>query len=105
MKDITLNDIRKFIQLNTARTSSEILSKMDVEVMEEGKKRYKSLKNQNLKGCFTHFGCIKLIYSPYILYYDNNSIMYCLYLINNGFTIAEYSIVDFTSFNIPQITT
>ena len=98
MKDITLKDIRKFIQLNRATPSSEFLSKMDSKIMEEGKKRYDSLIDQNLKGCFIHFGCITLMYSPYILYYDDNNIMYCLYLINNGFTISEYTIVKFESF-------
>jgi hypothetical protein len=95
MKDITLKDIREFINLHPAEDSSEFLSKMDIEVMKEGKKRYTSLINQNLKGCFIHFGCINFIYSPYILYYDDNNIMYCLHLINNGFTISKYCIVNF----------
>ena len=100
MKDITLNDIQKFIQVYQAVDSSEFLSKMDSEIIKEGKKSYISLKNQDLKGCFTHFGfTTKLIYTPYILYYGHNNIMYCLYLINNGFTIAEYTIISVNSFN------
>ena len=99
MKDITLSDIRKFIQTHTESDNYEFLSKMNREIMEEGKNRYISLEDQNLKGCFIHFGCINLIYSPYILYYDHNNIMYCLYLINDGFTIANYTIVDLLSFS------
>ena len=98
--DIELPDIVQYINANSAKGVSEILSKISIENLEVGKDYCnRLLKNcaENKRDYFIHFGDIGNTYSKYILYCDADYKLYCFSLSlskEDGVQIIEYCVLE-----------
>jgi hypothetical protein len=98
--DIELSDIVKYINANSAKDVSEILSEISIENLKVGKDYCnRLLKNcaENKRDYFIHFGNIGNTYSKYILYCDTGYKLYCFSLSlskEDGVKIIEYCVLE-----------